>query len=128
MFVFCVVVFLYTAFISVLTATLFLSASVSSAATLSIFFNTVFPVASSKTTFTIKYIDFFLKTAFRVLTVMYVCVYKPKHSHLSKGAAVSVCLHEPADMSVAKQWNEKGKCNVIGTCGRQKELNFQYSS
>lgn len=28
---------------------------------------------------------------------------------------------------VAKQQDEKGKCDVIGTCGRQKELNFQYS-
>lgn len=35
-----------------------------------------------------------------------------------EGAAVSVCAR-------ACKCNEKGKCDVIGTCGRQKELNFQ---
>lgn len=57
---------------------------------------------------------------------VYMCAYASKHSHLSKGAAI-VCFWLPADTYAAKSWNEKGKCNVIGTCGRQRELNFQYS-
>lgn len=48
--------------------------------------------------------------------------------HVSVFLCVSVFVCEHADMCVAKQWDEKGKCDVIGTSGRQKELNFQYSS
>lgn len=41
---------------------------------------------------------------------------------------LSVRLCVTTQTCVAKQWDEKGKCDVIVTCGRQKELNFQYSS
>lgn len=62
------------------------------------------------------------------LKCMQECACVPKHSHRSDGAAAGVSVCEHADVCVAKQWDEKGKCDVIGTCGRQKELNFQYSS
>lgn len=46
----------------------------------------------------------------------------PKHLCLSGGASsTQTCVRHNGGM-------KKAKCDVIGTCGRQKELNFQYSS
>ena len=63
------------------------------------------------------------------------CKCVPKHSPTFKWRSSCQCVCVLACsrvcvcvcVCVAKQRDEKGKCDVIGTCGRQKELNFQYS-